>query len=172
MEGLRLGCGALPFLSAGSRATPASFSPYAPGLPPRSLSRVALKKAGPYLVPCGPIFGAIAIAIAERSALGDHTFSKGPHSRRDRFAGFQVASHYSQVFENLGGVSILFHDRILVRSRDGFHRGMTLKGKKSFIHQFPAERLVMTAEPLLPKAAKPKPERAKPKQPSEQPTLF
>lgn len=81
--------------------------------------RSLLKKAGAYLVPCGPIFG--AKAIAERSALGDHTFSKGPHSGRHRFASLQEASHHSQLFENLGGVSIWFHDRILGRSPDGFH---------------------------------------------------
>lgn len=50
-----------------------------------------LEKAGPNLVSCGPIFG--TVGIAERSALGDHTFSKGPHSGRDRFTGLQETSH-------------------------------------------------------------------------------
>jgi putative SOS response-associated peptidase YedK len=45
---------------------------------------------------------------------------------------------------------------------------------RDFLNQYPAERLVMTPEPLPPKAPKPRPERAQPKQPpaAEEPTLF
>ena len=43
---------------------------------------------------------------------------------------------------------------------------------RDFLHQFPAERLVMTPEPLPPKALKPKPERAQPKVPPVQTSLF
>jgi len=45
---------------------------------------------------------------------------------------------------------------------------------RDFLNQFPAERLVMTPEPLPPKAPKPIPEAAPPKQPpgAQQPTLF
>jgi hypothetical protein len=77
------------------------------GRPVYSARRALLKKAGPDLVPCGPILG--AVAVTERGALSDHTFSKGPHSGRDRFTGLQEASHYSQFFEDLGGVSRWFH---------------------------------------------------------------
>ncbi|MBT2320797.1 hypothetical protein J7E62_00280 [Variovorax paradoxus] len=43
---------------------------------------------------------------------------------------------------------------------------------RDFLNQFPAERLVMTPEPLPAKLAKAKPERAQPKQPPTEPTLF
>lgn len=82
----------------------------------RSERESLLKKVGPNLVACGPIFG--AIVVAERSALSDHTFSKGPHSWRDRFTGLQEASHYSQLFEDLGGVSMWFHRQMLRRRRE------------------------------------------------------
>jgi len=39
----------------------------------------------------------------------------------------------------------------------------------AFMNQYPAERLVMTAEPLTAKEAQPKFERAKPKQQPEPP---
>ncbi|CAN7332879.1 SOS response-associated peptidase family protein [Variovorax sp. LjRoot84] len=44
---------------------------------------------------------------------------------------------------------------------------------RDFLNQYPAERLLMTPEPLPPKVPKPKPERAQPKSPPPaEPTLF
>jgi putative SOS response-associated peptidase YedK len=41
-----------------------------------------------------------------------------------------------------------------------------------FLNHYPAERLVMTPEPPLPKEPKPKFERAQPKSPPAEPSLF